>query len=275
MKHREGFTLGEFLRARRERMTPEEAGLPSYGRRRTPGLRREEVAQLAHIGTSWYISLEQGRETNPSDQVLDSLARVFKLSAEERLHLFRLARPPAPVEDDADISVGLQRTVMALDPNPALVMRKSWDLLLWNRAAELVFRLPAHSAAQEKPNWLKRFLIDPSVRANSADWEMKAQVMIARFRADYARYPQDPAIHALIGELAETSEWFRLHWNRHDISPPADCHKLWDIPGIGRLEFEYVALNPAMNKHLQLMVYTAAPGTAKLLHERLSLSGGE
>lgn len=201
-------SLGEFLRARRERLTPEEVGLPSYGRRRTLGLRREEVAHLAHIGISWYTSLEQGREVNPSEEVLNSLAGALRLSVDECRHLHMLTMPAKQeVEEDQEVSSGLEQTVRALEPNPAFILGRGWDLLMWNQAAELVFRLPTFSKElQQRPNWLRRFLTDSSLQTNNLDWEAKAKVMIARFRADYPLYSNAEKIKGLIEEFMELSE---------------------------------------------------------------------
>ncbi|MGG3624492.1 helix-turn-helix transcriptional regulator [Bacillus gobiensis] len=265
-------SLGEFLRVRRERLTPEDVGLPSYGRRRTPGLRREEVAQLAHIGTSWYTSLEQGREVNPSEQVLDSLAEALHLSADERRHLRMLARPTdlKKDEDAQEVSTGLERTVLALEPNPAFILGRSWDLLIWNKAAEFVFRLPAFSKEMEQqPNWLRRFLTDPLLQMDNMDWEAKAHIMIARFRADYAYFHHDARFKELIEEFMEISELFRSCWPRHDVKIVTDCHKRWSHPLIGEMEFEHVTLQQPNNPALKIMIYTASSSTAERLKSLL------
>jgi transcriptional regulator with XRE-family HTH domain len=264
-------SLGQFLRARRERLTPKEVGLPSYGRRRTPGLRREEVAHLAHIGTSWYTSLEQGREVNPSSQVLDSLAVALKLSADERRHLHRLARKaeaeevvPAP-----EVSVGLERMLRALEPNPAFILGRSWDMLMWNQAAEIVFRLPAYAISGQRPNWLRRFLTEPSLQINNPDWEAKTQVMVARFRVDYAHFPQDERFWDLIEEFMQNSELFRSYWPLHDVQIAADCHKRWIDPSIGEMEFEHVTLETPDNPYTKTMIYMATADTAERLKRLL------
>ncbi|WP_314590938.1 helix-turn-helix transcriptional regulator [Paenibacillus terrigena] len=260
------------MRARRERLTPEEVGLPSYGRRRTPGLRREEVAQLAHMGTSWYTSLEQGRDVNPSEQVLDSLAEALKLSVDERRHLHMLTKT-AEVKGDVpeqEVSAGLERTVLALEPNPAFILGRSWDLLMWNQAAEIVFRLPKFfKESVQRPNWMRRFLTDSSLRTNNLDWEAKAEVMIARFRADYAHFPQDESFRELTEEFMQISELFRSCWPRHDVQLVADCHKRWEDPIIGEMEFEYVTLQPPNSQDLKIMIYTASPATAERLKNLL------
>lgn len=265
-------SLGEFLRARRERLTPEEVGLPSYGYRRTPGLRREEVAQLAHIGVSWYTSLEQGRNVHPSDQVLDNLASALNLSPVERRHLFLLSKQDGMEEIGTfeEVSTGLERTVLALEPHPAYIMGKYWDLLLWNRAAEFVFRFPPYSKdVNSKPNLIRRYLSDPVIRETSSNWEENVQVMIARFRADCARYPQDAKLIGLIEEFKQTSEHFRKYWPRHDVQTVSDCHKLWDHPLIGKMEFEHVTLQVPTQPNLKVMIYTASPTTFKQLEEML------
>src|SRR5471030_2092371 len=187
-------SLGEFLRATREHLTPEQVGLTSYGRRRTPGLRREEVAQLANVGVSWYIYIEQGKDVHPSHQVLESLATDLRLSDDERRYLFLLSKSDELEASEIykEISTGLERTVFALEPHPAYIMDKYWDVLLWNRAAEFVFQFPSYSESiNPKPNILHNFLTDPLIKEINSDREERAKIMIARFRADCARYPQD------------------------------------------------------------------------------------
>ncbi|WP_202113230.1 helix-turn-helix transcriptional regulator [Paenibacillus sp. MMS18-CY102] len=267
-------SLGKFLRARRQRLTPEEVGLPSYGRRRTPGLRREEVAQLAHIGTSWYTSLEQDRDVSPSEEVLDSLAHALRLNADERRYLHMLAQPKRAKEEERaikDASIGLTRIVKSLDPNPAFIMGRNWDLLEWNKAAEFVFQLPAFSKETHgHPNWMRRFLTDSSLRSNNTDWEAKAQVMIARFRADYAHFPNDARFKALIEEFMQASELFRETWPLHDVQAATDCHKHWSDPRIGEMVFEHVVLQLPNNSEMKIMVYTASSDTAIRLQELLT-----
>jgi transcriptional regulator with XRE-family HTH domain len=261
-------SLGEFLRARRERLTPEEVGLPSYGRRRTPGLRREEVAQLAHIGTSWYTSLEQGREVNPSTQVLDSIAEALQLSVDEQRHLHMLANidKVSELELEQVVSLGLERMLKALEPNPAFILGRSWDMLMWNQAAEIVFHLPALAMESgQRPNWLRRFLTNSSLRTNNPDWEAKVQVMVARFRADYAHFPQDERFRELTEEFIQHSELFRSYWPLHDVQTAADCHKRWMEPSIGEMEFEHVTLEAPHNPYMKIMIYMASPSTLERL----------
>ncbi|MDP9729588.1 helix-turn-helix domain-containing protein [Alicyclobacillus sp. TC] len=260
-------SLGEFLRSRRERLVPEDAGLPSHGRRRTPGLRREEVAQLANIGTSWYTSLEQGRSVNPSEDVLNNIATALQLTEDERRYLHLLAQPVEQSKlETSELSVALKRTIIALDPNPAFIMEKWWDLLFWNEAAELVFRLPSFSTnIQQGPNWLRRFLTDPELKSNTSDWENKAKIMIANFRTDYAFYSNDEHFKNLIEEFTQVSVLFRETWPRHDVQVVTDCHKQWHDPRIGEMEFEHVVLQPSTELDVKIMIYTASAETAKRL----------
>ncbi|NHN34535.1 helix-turn-helix transcriptional regulator [Paenibacillus agricola] len=265
-------SLGEFLRSRRERLTPEDVGLIYYGRRRTPGLRREEVAQLAHIGTSWYTSLEQGRSVNPSEDVLNNIAKALRLTEDERRHLHLLARPlQLEKVEDQQLNAGLELMIKALEPNPALVLGRCWDLLLWNKAAEFVFQLPSFSShMQHRPNWMRRFLTDAKLRSDIKDWEAKTQIMIARFRADYAHFPNDTRFKELIEEFMQISQPFREIWPLHDVQVATDHHKRTYDPRIGEMEFEHVTLQPPTNPDLKIMIYTASTDTAARLQSLMS-----
>lgn len=265
-------SLGEFLRATRERLTPEQVGLPSHGRRRTPGLRREEVAQIANIGLSWYTSIEQGKDVHPSHQVLESLAAALKLSDDERRYLFLLSKSDEleEIEIYKEVSKGLERTVFALEPNPAYIMNKYWDVLLWNRAAEFLFRFSSYSENLDtKPNILEQFLTDTLKRQVNSDLEERAKIIIARFRADCARYPQDARLNEMIERFKEKSELFRLWWPRYEVKTVTDCHKVWNHPEIGELEFEHVNLQLSNYPDLKVMIYTASPATAEKIKQEI------
>ncbi|MFS0725200.1 helix-turn-helix transcriptional regulator [Paenibacillus sp. 1P07SE] len=266
-------SLGEFLRSRRERLTPEDVGLVSYGRRRIPGLRREEVAQLAYIGISWYTSLEQGRNVNPSEDVLNNIAQALRLTEDERQHLHLLAKPAQQeAEVNQHIHVGLERTIRALDPNPAFVLGRYWDVLMWNKAAEFVFRLPSVSDQRaQRLNWLRYLFTE--LGSTIQDWESGAKVLIAQFRADYAHFPNDAGFKALIDELMQTSRLFREIWPLHDVQAVTDRHKRSYDPRIGDMEFEHVTLQPqATNPELKVMIYTASPDTAARLQRLVGAS---
>ncbi|MBN9389313.1 MAG: helix-turn-helix domain-containing protein [Chloroflexi bacterium] len=268
-------SLGEFLRATRERLTPEQAGLPSYGRRRTPGLRREEVAYLASVGVSWYTSIEQGKDVHPSHQVLESLATALRLSEDERRYLFLLAKSDEVDEAESyeEVSTGLERTVFALEPNPAYVLGKYWDVLLWNRAAEYLFHFPTYAANLEpKPNLLQHFLTRPFNREINSAWEERFAVMLARFRADSARYPHDARLNEMIEKFKQESELFSTWWPRYEVKTVTDCHKLFNDPHLGLLEFEHVNLQVSDHPELKLMIYTATAVTAEKLKQQLFLT---
>lgn len=264
--------LGEFLRSRRERLSPEDVGLVSYGRRRTSGLRREEVAQLAHIGTSWYTSLEQGRSVNPSEDVLNNIAKALRLTEDERQHLHLLAKPVQQEKAvDQQINVGLERMIRALEPNPAFILSRYWDLLLWNRAAAFVFRLPSLSNhMQQRPNWLRHLLTGAMLGSNIKDRKSRAQVIIAQFRADYAHLPNDQRFKELIEELMQASQLFRELWPLQNVQAVTDRYKRSYDPHIGEMEFEHLTLQTPTNPDLKIMIYTASTDTAARLRSFMS-----
>lgn len=266
-------SLGEFLRSRRERLTPEDVGLPTYGRRRTPGLRREEVAQLAHIGSSWYTSLEQGRSINPSEEVLNNIAKALRLTEDECHHLHLLARPPHSEQGEAhQYPAGLERMISALDPHPAFVLGRYWDLLLWNNAAAYIFRLPPFSdEMQLRPNWLRHLLTNDELQSHIKDWEAGAQALIAQFRADYARFPHDRRFQELIEEATQTSELFRKFWPQYDVQSATDHYKKSFDPRIGEMEFEHMVLQPPTNPNLKIMIYTASANTAARIQHLMNV----
>jgi transcriptional regulator with XRE-family HTH domain len=266
--------LADFLRTRRARLTPSDVNLPAGSRRRTPGLRREEVAQLANIGISWYVSLEQGRSVQPSEQVLESLAQALRLTFAERRHLFLLAQPLSSTKPHAPpeeiISTSLQQAIKALNPHPTYVIGRRWDLLVWNRAAELVFSFsdiaPPHSR-----NLIWRSFTNPVLRMHR-NWEKLAQSLIAQFRADCARYPGDPWFGELIEDLKQSSEEFQLWWSRHDVTVIPDGHKLMDHQKLGFLEFEHVTLEVPVDADQKVIIYTCSPETSSKLFKLLSES---
>src|SRR5215831_12861366 len=202
--------LADFLRKRRACLAPSEVGLPPGVRRRTPGLRREEVAQLASIGASWYVWLEQGRDVRPSGQVLESLALALRLTPNERRHLFLLAgQPPPPSGSPSEerLRPALQQMVDALDPTPASVLGSRWDYLAWNKAADALFSVPDASSPYAR-NLIWQMFTSPT-RRESPYWEAIARAMLAEFRATSARYPGDALFEELIEDLKRVSAEFR------------------------------------------------------------------
>lgn len=263
--------LADFLRTRRAKLQPADVGLPVGGRRRTPGLRREEVAALAHVGLSWYTLLEQGQDVHPSRQVLASLADALRLSPAERRHLFLLGdithtdegsiSPPT----SETISPALRRMVDALDPNPVCVIGRRWDLLAWNQSAESIFHYSA-IAPPHTCNLVWRIFTSPDLMVDRAYWEFVARRFVERFRADTARYPGDPWFGQLIADLEATDTPFREWWASHDVREPAEGgDKAADHPVLGRLEFERVTLQVPSDPGLRVVIYAATPDTAPRL----------
>jgi transcriptional regulator with XRE-family HTH domain len=258
--------LADFLRTRRERLSPADVNLPTGKRRRTPGLRREEVAQLAFIGTTWYVALEQGRDIHPSGQVLDSLAQALKLTPAERRHLFLLAQPQTSTgspSQEEEIGSALKQAVIALDPHPAYVLGRRWDLLAWNRAAELVFDF-SNIAPPHSRNFVWRSFTSPVLRMHR-QWDKLAQSLIAQFRADSAKYPGDNWFSELIEDLEQTSTEFSKWWAQHDVKSVLDGQKLMDHPTLGPLEFEFVTLQTCDNPDQKVFIYTGSEQTASRL----------
>ncbi|HEY7485575.1 MAG TPA: helix-turn-helix transcriptional regulator [Streptosporangiaceae bacterium] len=220
--------LGEFLRSRRARLQPEDVGLTVYGgRRRVPGLRREELAQLAGVSVAYYTRLEQGQSQNASDAVLDALARVLRLDEDERAHLHGLAQPTRPTRRRARperLRPAMRHMIESFDSVPALVIGRRCDVLAWNRmahallAAHLDFESPHRPA--DRPNLVRMTFLDPHYRDLYADIKRKASDGVAYLRLTAGRYPDDPQLTALIGELTVHSQEFAALWAAH---PVRDC----------------------------------------------------
>jgi transcriptional regulator with XRE-family HTH domain len=250
--------FGAFLRSRRERLTPGEVGLPDGFRRRTPGLRREEVALLAGVGTTWYTWLEQGREVNPSPQVLGALARALRLDATEQSHLFVLANKAVPESracGPEEIDEPLRRMLASLTRQPAHVLGRRWDILAWNRAAEVLFGDYGELQGDER-NILHLVFANPQHRKLLVDWAVLAPAVLAMFRADSARYAGDPDFARLIATLLKTSREFRQLWTKHEIQRPLAGSKRIDHPVAGRMLFEYSSFAVTDRPDMKLIVYT-------------------
>ena len=208
--------LGSFLRARRERTSPSDVGLPGSPRRRTPGLRREELANLAGISTTWYTFLEQGRDVRASTQVLTAIADALKLGEPERAHLITIATNDThPSEDFEYLAPEVADLPRLLDPNPTYVTGSSYDLLAWNDAAAGLFPGATDSA---RPNLARWIFTDPGARKTLPDWPIVAQGLLARLRTNAGKHPGSPRFQRLEHELRtaspEADEW----WPRYDIA---------------------------------------------------------
>lgn len=266
--------LADFLRTRRARLKPADVGLPSRDRRRTPGLRREEVAELAHIGVSWYTLLEQGHDVHPSRNVLESLTHALRLTSAEAHHLFRFAGhelPSQPPGEEQQISPALQRVVDALSPHLAFVIGRRWDVLTWNRIADLLFHFSEPCPPYSR-NVLWRYFQRPEIRTIDPDWEKQAQSLVAGFRADYVRYPGDDSFQEVIEDLKRVSPQFCLWWERQDVRGLPDGPRTMHHPTLGALTFDHVTFQTAITPELRVKVYVAAPSSIPRLEHFLAES---
>jgi transcriptional regulator with XRE-family HTH domain len=253
--------LADFLRNRRASLQPEEVGLAGGGRRRTPGLRREEVAQLAGVGATWYTWLEQGRDVRASLDVLEALARALRLNTAERTHLVLLGRgeEPPPCKSPAErASPTLRRLIENLGPNPAFILGRRWDYLAWNAAAvALLGDLGSVPRASRNHAWLT--FTDPARREMFTDWERSSRVLVAKFRADSARHMGDPEFEDLIAALRKTSPEFARAWKRHEVSQNGEGRKDLRHPVAGLLSFSHAVFHPAEHGEQRLILYSPLP----------------
>jgi transcriptional regulator with XRE-family HTH domain len=249
---------GAFLRSRRERLMPSDVGLPDGFRRRTPGLRREEVALLAGVGATWYTWLEQGRDVQPSAEVLSALADALRLDAAERRHLYILNdRPqpePKPVGPER-VEQPLLRMLDSLTGQPAYVLGRRWDVLAWNRAAELLFGDYGKLEGDQR-NIMHILFANKAHRKLLVDWNEMASTALAMFRADSARYAGDTDFERLINNLMSVSGEFRELWSRQDVLRSLSSHKRIKHPLAGRMTFEYTSFEVTGQADMKLVVYT-------------------
>ncbi|GAA0328266.1 helix-turn-helix transcriptional regulator [Streptomyces blastmyceticus] len=257
--------LREFLMSRRARVSPADVGLPDGGaRRRTPGLRREEVAVLAGVGASWYQWLEQGRDITVSPQVLDAVARVLKLAGPERRHLYALAGlnpPPPESEYGAEyLCAGLHRLIEGWMPYPAHIMDPYWNIVSYNESAALVMGFRPETVQ----NCLVTFFTDPVYRSRAANWEDNAHCVVAQFRAAWSERPDDEGFQAVVAELAEESEEFVALWARGDVCEGGQLVKEMEHPLVGALHFESTQLRVPARPDLTIVMHNPVPesGTA-------------
>ncbi|HTB53736.1 MAG TPA: helix-turn-helix transcriptional regulator [Trebonia sp.] len=270
--------LGQLLRSRRERLVPADVGLPaglSAGRRRTAGLRREEVAMLAHLSVTYYTFLEQGRPVRPSGQVLDALASALRMSAAERRYLHVLAYGPdgdsgaAPGAPGARggsappelLDPAVADLVQRLEPFPTLVKGRRWDVLAANPAArELFGDWPAGPPGER--NLVRWMFTTDQAREVYLEWEPEARAMLGRFRLSAARYPDDPDISALIAELQRDSEHVRDWWPRHDVTAIGGSGaKKLRHPRLGPVEYSHAVLQVADQPDQTLVTYALVTGS--------------
>ncbi len=248
--------FGDFLRSRRERLSPKIVGLPSGRRRRTPGLRREEVAELAGIGVDWYIRLEQGRTVSPSVTTIDALARALRLGKVEHAHLQALARDTSRRAFAREIVPDAIRRLVETLSQPAYVTGRRWDVLAWNAAAVDTFTDFSRVAEADR-NILIYMLTDPDARRLfGATWEAEAKRMVAQFRTTHDLWAGDPAFLDLLARLQGCAE-FPIWWEAHDIRNVGAGQKLLSHPEKGLLRFEYATFQANDDPALKLAIYTA------------------
>ena len=265
--------LADFLRARRAALSPGDVGIPAGGRRRTQGLRREEVALLAGLSVSWYTWLEQGRPINASLDVLDALARALRLDAVEREHLVALAGYPArlPIAPGRDaVSGAIERLLDALEPAPAYVLGPRWDFLAWNRSFATLFPAVAGLPADER-NLVWVMFANASARELVGDWEQEARRVLSQFRAEIVPLRDDVAVVSLVERLHAASVEFAQWWPRHDVGGFETHRRSFHHPIAGKLEFETQQLVPAGEPDLRVVVHLPIPGDNSA--QRLAAAG--
>lgn len=251
-------------------MAPGDVGLAPAGKRRTPGLRREEVALLAGVGVSWYTWLEQGRDINVSAEVLDAIGRALHLSQPERAHLFVLAGlnpPPAQELPNVEVSPELRRLIDAWTPQPALLRDRYWNILAVNNATRAVFGYD-----ESDQNCLISFFTNPRYHGIHPRWAQVAPAVVAAFRAEAAHLPGDPGLQRLVGQLSAVSPEFARLWTQHDVATPTQGVKAVRHPDAGDLYFDTTTLAVIDRPSWYLELYNPQPGTGtrKRVEEQLA-----
>ncbi|MFD7691462.1 helix-turn-helix transcriptional regulator [Streptomyces sp. NPDC059781] len=271
--------LSEFLRTRRARLKPEDVGLPDFGRhRRVPGLRREELAQLAGVSVAYYTRLEQGNGQNVSAEVLESIARALRLTDAERSHLTHLAKPKRqkrkPAARTQQARPALRHLLESMDAVPAYVVGRRSEILAWNRMAAAVFGDWGRLPAQER-NWARLVFLNPDYRELFVEWEQKAYDMVAYLRMDAGYHPDDPQLSSLVGELSVKSEEFRRLWAAHDVKEKSHGVKRVRHPLVGELTLLWESFRPAGDDTGQsLVTYFAEPDSPSAEALKLLCSWG-
>ncbi|WP_284748641.1 helix-turn-helix transcriptional regulator [Amycolatopsis sp. RTGN1] len=250
--------LGEFLRSRRERLSPAALGLPDRRRRRTPGLRREEVAELAGIGVDWYVRLEQGRTVSPSSATVEALAGALRLDDAERAHLRALARNPARTPFGRErVPEATRRLVEGLS-EPAYVTGRRWDVLAWNRAAAELFTDFGELPEADRNVLVFLLLGEPGRRLFGAGWAAQAEHAVAQFRAAHDLWAGDPAFTGLAARLRSGCPEFATWWDRHDVGRNGPGRKTLFLPG--PVEFDYATFQAVEGPGLRLTIYAPTSG---------------
>jgi transcriptional regulator with XRE-family HTH domain len=269
--------LSEFLHTRRARLKPGDVGLAESGRRRVPGLRREELAQLAGVSMAYYTRLEQGNGRNVSVEVLDAISSALTLSDAEHAHLLHLAKPirqkgrPAPQRQQ--VRPALRDLLTAMEGIPAYVWGRRTDVLAWNRTASALFGDWSARAPQER-NWARITFLDPAARRLFVDWEAKACDVVGQLRLDAGLHANDPLLATLIGELSMMSEDFRTMWATHNVKRKSHGSTRINHPLAGELTLRYETSSLPGDQEQSLTIYHAEPGSTSEEALRLLASWG-
>lgn len=258
--------IRDFLTTRRAKLTPEQVGLPNAGRRRVPGLRREEVAVLAGVSPDWYNRLEKGHIAGVSDDVLDAVARALRLDEAERAHLFNLARAAKPTRTPArrvktPVPASVQRVLDSMSGTAAFVRNGRLDILASNSLGRALYS-PVLDQPTHRGNIARFDFLDPRAGDYYPDHDGALAVAVALLRTEAGRNPHDPDLTALIGELATRSEAFRTRWGAHDVRLHRGGVKTFNHPAVGFMELAYDSMELVAAPGLVLTAYTAEPATA-------------
>ncbi|MBN9540556.1 MAG: transcriptional regulator [Alphaproteobacteria bacterium 65-37] len=260
--------LGDFLRAHRTRLSPVSLGLPAAGRRRTPGLRREEVAQSCGMSSTWYTWLEQGRDISASPPALSALARTLQLTPAERAYLFELAgkrdpSAPAPVDDSGmDVPAALAQAIAAI-ASPAYLLDQAWTARAWNERAARLF--VGWLDGTHDRNLLRYVFLSPTARTVIPNWQARARRVLAEFRADSSRHLESPALRSLTDDLRQRSPLFAQSWTEHAVVDRTGGERTFDHPRDGVLRYEQIAFTLANRPDFTLIVLVqqGAPAPSK------------
>ncbi|MFF9086860.1 helix-turn-helix transcriptional regulator [Streptomyces sp. NPDC014991] len=270
--------LSEFLRSRRARLKPEDVGLPDFGRhRRVPGLRREELAQLAGVSVAYYTRLEQGNGKNVSAEVLGSIARALRLTDAEHAHLTHLAKPKQHKKKfsarSQQVRMSLRQLLDTMDGVPSYVVGRRTEILAWNRMAAAVFGDWSELPPAER-NWARLVFLRPQYRELFVDWEQKAIDIVCALRMDAGCHPDDPRLSALVGELSVKSEEFRRLWATHDVKEKSHGVKLLHHPLMGDLALQFESFRLPDDSEQSMLIYHAEPASPSAEALRLLASWG-
>jgi transcriptional regulator with XRE-family HTH domain len=266
--------LADFLKTRRSRLSAKDVGLPPGARRRTPGLRREEVAELAGISPTWYTWLEQARPVSVSPGTAKKICNALKLNASERRYLFELFEHPELIEYDADpLRVDDSFLEMLNSQNrPTYALNNRWDVVAWNRQADAIFRFSDVEREQDgvPPNLVRMTFLDKRIIEMSPRWEEDARELLARFRIDYSQHVErDEPVEQMVRTLEKESKNFRQWWQEHDVINPSGWMRTFSFDGIGAVTFRTELFQRPSTPFPRLVTYMLAPGAPKDALERI------